>query len=224
MTLCRTGTLRTNKTAQSSYFEECTFSARYARRRHAPRISCSTKSFPDEPHAGSCSEMNWPSRIVTDKKLQFDSVFRKLLDSQRTSLICRRTAMSRMQDFAVSAILSSTVFALMGFAGSEGFGQTIRSRTQNFILSRPTVSPYLNLVREGSGLTANYQTLVRPAMERRRQANRQQVAISRLQSSVTNMQGEMASRRQPQGRFSTGHPSGFMYYSHYYPALSRRRR
>jgi hypothetical protein len=94
--------------------------------------------------------------------------------------------------------------------------------TRDYIVNRPTVSPYLNLLRAESAISApNYHTLVRPALEHRQQAAQQQSSISQLQSRVTNMQGQMASRNRGQGGFTTGHPSRFMTYLHYYPGLNR---
>jgi hypothetical protein len=99
---------------------------------------------------------------------------------------------------------------------------SISSATTNYLVNRPTVSPYLNLLRpESETAMPNYQTLVRPVVERRRQASRQAATIGRLQSRVTNMQGQMAGQRRG-SQFTTGHPSRFMSYLHYYPSLGPR--
>ncbi len=95
--------------------------------------------------------------------------------------------------------------------------------TANFIVNRPTVSPYLNLLRQESQVSApNYQTLVRPQLESRQRASRQQAAISQIQSRVTNMQGQLAARSRGREGFATGHPVRFMTYLHFYPGLNRR--
>lgn len=92
--------------------------------------------------------------------------------------------------------------------------------TMNYLLNRPTVSPYLNLLRTESEITLpNYHTLVRPQLEGRQDVEKQQVAIRQLQSHVSSIQGRMARERN---EFGTGHPTRFMTYLHYYPALGSR--
>lgn len=131
----------------------------------------------------------------------------------------------------IAALLAVAVLVpVIGVDQAEGQGFVPRRSTnaalatRDYLVNRPTVSPYLNLLRTQSSLAPpNYQTLVRPANERRQQAARQQASINRLQSRVTNMQGQMAARNRQQGSgFVTGHPSRFMTYLHYYPSLGRR--
>lgn len=121
--------------------------------------------------------------------------------------------------------LLCTALAIVGlgvFAG-EGFAQRNAAlRTQRNLFSRPTVSPYLNLLTpQGQGLP-NYQTLVRPMVEQRqrnldtaRQLTALQTAV--VENSVRDQRGETMFR-------PTGHPTGNFYYSHFYPMLSQRRR
>ena len=87
----------------------------------------------------------------------------------------------------------------------------------------PTVSPYLNLLQNNSGVP-NYQTLVRPQFEARN-------AIVQQQQSLQQLQDEFQSRRRPSrgglgsgtNSRSTGHPTHFSEYSHYYnPNLLQR--
>ena len=61
--------------------------------------------------------------------------------------------------------------------------------------SRPTVSPYLNLFRNQTGVIPNYQSLVRPLLQQnvinqqQRQINAQGgAAIGQLQSGLTELQ------------------------------------
>jgi hypothetical protein len=112
-------------------------------------------------------------------------------------------------------------------AQAQGFvprGANAALATRDYIINRPTVSPYLNLLRTESPISApNYQTLVRPALEHRQEIQRQESAIRQLQSRVVNMQGQMAARnRRQQEGFATGHPQRFMTYLHYYPMFNRR--
>lgn len=118
-------------------------------------------------------------------------------------------------------------FVLTAVATPRPSHAQLATNPGRYTLSRPTVSPYLNLLRRNSEFNPlpNYQTLVRPQLEQRQQSQQRDMAISRLQSRVTNMQGRAAIEAQRQGRrnpFVTGHPTGFMRYLHYYPAMNRR--
>lgn len=95
-------------------------------------------------------------------------------------------------------------------------------RTLNMLYNRPTVSPYLNLLQPQGGGLPNYQTLVRPQIEQRRENQITQRQISQLQSFVA--QSSMQDRRGETTYRPTGHPTGSFYYSHFYPTLSQRRR
>ena len=102
-----------------------------------------------------------------------------------------------------------------------------RTATQQ-TLRRPTVSPYLQLVQgNGGGVNAGfgnavaiYQTQVRPAVEREQQQLLQQRQIQQMQSQLNEVRSTY--RQQNSGYFSTGHPTRFMSYSHYYPLLGGR--
>lgn len=100
-------------------------------------------------------------------------------------------------------------------------GNNSRSFVQKYITSRPTVSPYLNLVRDQSQSfgAPNYQTLVRPALEQRELARAQERQVANLQQQIGTMQGDI--RRAQSGVISTGHPTRFMTYLHFYPTLNR---
>jgi len=133
--------------------------------------------------------------------------------------------------FRFGALIAVFVWASVTWSSrtqAQGYGFNPRGAnaglsTRDFLANRPTVSPYLNLLRRESSLSApNYQTLVRPALQRRQQAARQQGAITQLQSRVTNMQGQMAASSRQGSGFVTGHPSQFSNYLHYYPGFNRR--
>lgn len=95
-------------------------------------------------------------------------------------------------------------------------GRSARSGRAGYrnTLSRPAVSPYLNLAR-GSDPALNYFTLTRPPIDLRAQQFRQQQAAQGLQREID--QGLRASELPP-----TGHSAGYMNYSHYYPGLTGR--
>ena len=127
--------------------------------------------------------------------------------------------------FFVSMLVSVTWGNLARAQGFTPRGSDVGLATRDYLLSRPTVSPYLNLLRVESSLSLpNYQTLVRPALEQRQQAAQQRSSIRQLQSRVTNMQGQGAGRNQREQGFATGHPSRFATYLHYYPGLEILRR
>ena len=130
-------------------------------------------------------------------------------------------------NYVVATLAAITLTSLVQAQGYTPRGFNPALATRDYLVNRPTVSPYLNLLRvEGPFSAPNYQTMVRPALEQRQDAARQQASINQLQSRVTNMQGQLAARSQGGQEFATGHPSRFATYLHYYPGLQpiRRRR
>jgi hypothetical protein len=87
--------------------------------------------------------------------------------------------------------------------------------------SRPTVSPYLNLLRTDRGPLPNYYTFVRPQLE-------QQWTNQQLQSGIiqnrTNLQavGQRVGQIEAATMQPTGTGASFMNYSHYYGGNRRR--
>ena len=124
----------------------------------------------------------------------------------------------------------STAVVVLGSAQSAS-AQLYNPRSSNvgyattsYLLDRPTVSPYLNLLRtESEFALPNYHTLVRPEVEHRQASAQQALALRQLQSRVTHMQGQLSGQRD-NSQFSTGHPTRFMTYLHYYPSFDRERR
>jgi hypothetical protein len=88
------------------------------------------------------------------------------------------------------------------------------------IYSRPTVSPYLNLLNTDRFGVSNYQTLVRPLIEQREAAQQNQANIQQLQQQFQTAQMSAARRGSSGGPRSTGHPSRYFTYLHYYPQLN----
>ena len=105
-------------------------------------------------------------------------------------------------------------------------GRSSFRRDTNYLrqsYSRPTVSPYLNLLREdGIGLPT-YHTLVRPSLEQRSTNQRQAMAIRQVQDQFNSV---VASQQSGRGRSTgirpTGHATQFMNFLHYYPGFRRR--
>lgn len=92
---------------------------------------------------------------------------------------------------------------------------------------RPTVSPYLNLLREDltDELTPNYHTLVRPQLEQIRFQQNQQRRNETVYRQLQQIQARTAF--SPQGSemmMPTGHVTTFQNLSTYYPGFAARRR
>ena len=76
---------------------------------------------------------------------------------------------------------------------------------------RPTVSPYLNMFRGGSG-AINYYGVVRPQIETSRQLYQLQQEVQQTAPAIV-----VPLDPQPQGLTSfTGHPVSFQNYAHFY--------
>jgi hypothetical protein len=82
----------------------------------------------------------------------------------------------------------------------------------------PTVSPYLNLLNGNQFGVTNYQSLVRPLIDQGSAINRQGNTLNRLQQQVG---AQSAGGGYGAGRGGTGHPTYFMFYSHFYSAPPR---
>ncbi len=105
--------------------------------------------------------------------------------------------------------------------GRSAFRHDTNFLRQSF--SRPTVSPYLNLLREdGIGLPT-YHTTVRPALQQRATNQQQALAIRQVQDQFnTAFVAQQSGRGQPAGIRPTGHATQFMNFLHYYPGFRRR--
>lgn len=82
-------------------------------------------------------------------------------------------------------------------------------------LQRPTVSPYLNLVRPDVFGPLNYQLLVRPQIEQRYSNLRQERSLEMLGYELQAGEADLRRGRSSRVR-ETGHVSDFMNYSHFY--------
>ena len=115
----------------------------------------------------------------------------------------------------------SLVAAVAGilFAGTYACGQGL---ARQYPAPRPTVSPYLNLLRGNAGPVPNYHSLVRPQLQQQT-INQQQQSVNLQQQSLvqSNQQGiqrvqqGLIEIRQPQAS-PTGTGGGFMNFSHFY--------
>ena len=130
------------------------------------------------------------------------------------------------------------VIASLAMASTDVMGQASnRFRDRSYQPSRPTTSPYLNLMRNDTGSALpNYQTFVKPIVEQRRINRQSDRRISEADRQITELrQAPMPGRAQEQpvvtGRAlqvrrstirRTGINGQFQYYSHFFPIRSRR--
>ncbi|MCA9185309.1 MAG: hypothetical protein R3E01_18150 [Pirellulaceae bacterium] len=124
----------------------------------------------------------------------------------------------------VTIVITSTSVAQAQF---DSINQYYRQRAyQNKVAAysgasvyyKPTVSPYVrltNMVGSTSGLAATrYQSFIRPQVERRFADARKPPTPTRMPTPLENK--PVLPRMQSQGVMATGHPSRYLYYSHYY--------
>lgn len=108
------------------------------------------------------------------------------------------------------------VFGAAVLAPKACFAQRYSRQSAASRIERPSVSPYMNLFRQGSNGLPNYQTLVRPELQQLQTNALQKSEIADLRSQVATEEARTQNRGLPQ----TGHESRFRFYSHYY---SRKR-
>lgn len=107
------------------------------------------------------------------------------------------------------AVLSAVaLLAAAGEAAAQGYGRSSAAGR----IQRPTVSPYMNLFRQGNNGLPNYQTLVRPELQQQRVNTYQQGEIGQLRSQIASEQRANQVAPLP----ATGHESHFRFYSHFY--------
>jgi len=92
-----------------------------------------------------------------------------------------------------------------------------RGSAQDIPLSRPAISPYLNLYRTDSGVVDNYNAYVRPRLELHSLLERQQRILRRQSANIFSLQRN-AWGPAGRGEQAVGSASIFMNYSHYFPS------
>lgn len=108
---------------------------------------------------------------------------------------------------AVSAHVQAYGQSRTGFNRPRTSNNPAGAMMQNQLYNRPTVSPYLNLLRpQGITGTPNYQTLVRPQVQQYNTNARQGAALNNLQSEVQNIENAPPPYT---GVRPTGHTSTF---------------
>jgi hypothetical protein len=119
--------------------------------------------------------------------------------------------------------LLACIAGCLGIAGGSAYAQNPAGNLiYSNIFSRPTVSPYLNLLNPAGAVgLPNYFTLVRPQIDQRAGLSQQAAQLQQLNRQVSA--NTRRSRQGPEQVRSTGHPTQFMYYGQYYRQLGQRR-
>ena len=117
-----------------------------------------------------------------------------------------------------------TLLAAMGVAMTFGAmcGSTSAQNQQfNNYARKPSVSPYMNLINNNTGIATNYQSLVRPQLDQRGFNQQSSSAIKQLQKSAA---GPSKSGAEGNKKLrSTGHIASTENYSHFYPSMKQKR-
>lgn len=105
--------------------------------------------------------------------------------------------------------------AFLGAAHGQGF--------RTYEPTKPTVSPYLNLLRTNFGPLPNYQSLVRPQLRQQSFNQSASRAIEYNLRQVATLERSVPPQRQGRIRVRsapmrpTGVAGQFQYFSHYFP-------
>jgi hypothetical protein len=104
---------------------------------------------------------------------------------------------------------SLLAYVLVAATTTVASAQPLPSRPTGQPPTRPTVSPYLNLLRGGTNPAINYYGLVRPQFEFSRQ-------MRQVESELASQEHTLRGLEEETGVAATGHAAGFMNYLHYY--------
>lgn len=134
--------------------------------------------------------------------------------------------MSTRRIIALAALLTCWAGDERAAAQYNNYNPASRyTRSYNNYASRslyrnPSVSPYLNLLQNNSGLTSltpNYQAFVRPQLEARRQAQATNRSLQTLGSQVGGLQQQLGQPTRAGGLLRpTGRPEGSAGLTSYY--------
>lgn len=85
--------------------------------------------------------------------------------------------------------------------------------------ARPTLSPYLDLFRQDTGVVDPFNTFVEPQRRLQSQARQFQREIAGQQATINNLQQQVQTQLQmrPTGARPTGTGATFMNHSHFFP-------
>lgn len=117
-----------------------------------------------------------------------------------------------------------SVLACSGLA-STASAQTFQGQLGQYApppgMSRPIVSPYLNMARPGSNAAINYYGLVRPQMDVSRNLSQLQQQFQQMDTTSSLATGTTTSMPMATSMLTTGHPVAFMNYGSYFPLFNR---
>jgi hypothetical protein len=111
-----------------------------------------------------------------------------------------------------------TILALCSFGAMSPTLAEAQLPFSDISAIRPSVSPYLNLLRSTGGGVSNYHSLVRPQIQARETMLRQQAQINQVQRQAQRGQPGGVPVRGSQEIRGTGHETAYMNYLHYYPS------
>jgi hypothetical protein len=118
----------------------------------------------------------------------------------------------------LSVVVLATLLGIVSVASAQAPGGPPPGRYQP---SRPTISPYLNLLRRNAGPIPNYYSLVRPQLQQLDTNQRQQAFNSRQQDAVRSLDRQVL-RIAESPAAPTGTGAVFRNYSNYYPSLGQQ--
>lgn len=142
---------------------------------------------------------------------------------QSLNSIALQSARARIPNLGQSTFISSSPIRPIISIGS---GLSASAKPFSSFSASPTVSPYLNLFREGLGENDdfNYQTLVRPQLQQQQfnqKVERQNLELFRRLQSIS-ARGPYKNPSGAEGLSPTGHQTVFGYQSHYFPSVTSR--
>ncbi|WP_145301985.1 hypothetical protein [Crateriforma conspicua] len=108
-------------------------------------------------------------------------------------------------------LLTFLVLASTGAICGQGIGSSYPRS--------PTLSPYLDLLRNDGGVLPNYQQFVRPKIQLRAQIERQNYEIQRQRRAIRSLDRRVSTPQAP-GNLTTGVRASFLRYSTFYPSLN----
>jgi hypothetical protein len=115
--------------------------------------------------------------------------------------------------------------AAVGLAGGMVPGEAsaqFYQRPQTTPFARPTISPYLNLFRQGGSFTQNYFGLVRPQQQYNQNIQQLQQQQNQLSQNLSATQAQVNANTQAvSSLLPTGQPVGFLTHGRYFMTLGR---
>lgn len=123
--------------------------------------------------------------------------------------------LARCRQFAVLAILLASVCSAPGVLLAQAvYPQALGAP------SHPSLSPYLDLLRNDNSVLPPYHSFVLPRRAVLQQQARQSLAIGQLESTVRSSNARLESTIGNGSRLSTGGGGSYQNFSHFYPSFA----